>query len=142
MSFVRFVLTSRHPDSGVEDGIFGAAYELRDDRNVDVAERARLSDALQWFEEHLRTPERFNRTRSKGFDRRATKGISWFREIATEHVSRMHLLKRILDGHGHAVTIVRESRVGYIVYEDDIQVVAEPFADTRTGSTPSRRPQR
>ena len=133
MSFVPFVLTTRHRDSGVEDGIFGVAYRLRDDANVGAMERAQLADALNWFDEHLDTPDRFNRTRSKGFDRRNTKGISWFRETATEHVSRMHALRRILEAHGYPVTVVRETRLGYVVYEDDVQVVAEPFADTRTG---------
>ncbi len=28
---------------------------------------------------------------------------------------------------------IPEARVGYIIYEDDYQVVAEPFADTQTG---------
>jgi hypothetical protein len=45
----------------------------------------------------------------------------------------MHVLKRILDAHGHLVQVVCEDRIGYIVSEDDRQVVAEPFADTRTG---------
>ena len=44
----------------------------------------------------------------------------------------MHALKRILEANGHAVSIVREERVGYLVYEDDQQVVAEPFSDTQT----------
>jgi hypothetical protein len=46
----------------------------------------------------------------------------------------MHQLASILESHGYVVAIVREERVGYIVYEDEHQVVAEPFADTRTGS--------
>jgi hypothetical protein len=29
--------------------------------------------------------------------------------------------------------MLTETRVGYVVYEDDLQVVAEPFADTKTG---------
>ena len=44
----------------------------------------------------------------------------------------MHELKRIVEGSGHIVRIVQEERIGYIVYKDDAQVIAEPFADTRT----------
>lgn len=44
----------------------------------------------------------------------------------------MHELKRVLEAEGHAVTIIAEDRIGYIVYEDELQVIAEPFADTRT----------
>lgn len=29
--------------------------------------------------------------------------------------------------------MLTETRIGYVVYEDDLQVVAEPFADTKTG---------
>lgn len=47
----------------------------------------------------------------------------------------MHVLKRVLESHGLAVTVVQETHVGYVVYEDEAQVVAEPFADTRTGPT-------
>jgi len=45
----------------------------------------------------------------------------------------MFELKRVMEANGHSVHVVRENRVGYIVYEDDVQVIAEPFADTRTG---------
>jgi hypothetical protein len=32
MPFLRFIVTGLHPESGVEDGLFGPAYRLRDDR--------------------------------------------------------------------------------------------------------------
>ena len=70
---------------------------------------------------------------TKGFYRRKTRGIAWFRDTASECVSRMHDLKTILEAYGHSVTLVREERVGYVIYDDDLQVVAEPFTDTRTG---------
>ena len=47
----------------------------------------------------------------------------------------MHALKWLLEAHGHPVSIVREDRVGYIVHEDEFQVIAEPFSDTRTTGT-------
>jgi len=37
----------------------------------------------------------------------------------------------ILHEHGVNVHMVKAQRVGYVVYEDDHQVVAEPFADVR-----------
>ena len=133
MRFIRFVRASRHPDSGVEDGIFGIAHELRDAALVDAVDRERLREHLAWFDEHLDTPTRFNRTTSKGFYRRRTRGIAWFKDTATEHLSRMHQIKAVLERYGHAVVIVSESKVGYIVHDDAFQVVAEPFADTQTG---------
>ena len=113
--------------------MFGPAYRLRDDPDVGDAERSTLSETLMWFEKNLKTPARFNRTRSKGYYRRNTQGIAWFRDTASECISRMHVLQRVLESHGHVVTVVHETHVGYVVYEDEVQVVAEPFADTRTG---------
>jgi len=42
-------------------------------------------------------------------------------------------MKVILEKYGHPVTMLTETRVGYVVYEDEFQVVAEPFSDTQTG---------
>lgn len=132
VAFIRFVTSRRHPDSGVEDGIFAAAYRLLKAGELTQADREVLRQNLAWFEAHLPTPSRFNRTTSKGSYRRNAKGISWFKDTATECLQRMHALKELLEAHGHPVSIVREDRVGYIVHEDDFQVTAEPFSDTRT----------
>jgi hypothetical protein len=132
-SFVRFVLTTRHPESGVEEGLFRAAYRLRDSPRVEDEDRRRLTEVLAWFGENLVTPDRFNRSKSKGFYRRKTRGIAWFRDSATDCLSRMHRLKVILEKYGHPVTILTEARVGYVTYEDELQIVAEPFSDTKTG---------
>ena len=133
MAFLRFVLSSRHPDSGVEDGLFRTAYALRENLIVSAFDRAQLSEHLAWFGDHLPTPARFNWTTSKGHYRRTAKGIAWFRDTSLDCIERMHQLKRILEAHGHLVAMIREDRIGYIVYEDDLQVVAEPFSETRTG---------
>jgi hypothetical protein len=134
VAFLRFVLATRHPDSGVEDGVFRTAYALRDGIDLDANDRSSLEEALSWFEKNLQTPERFNRTSSRGFYRRNARGIAWFRDTAREHLTKMHELRRILEKHGHAVELIREDRLGYIVYEDAVQVVAEPFSDTKTGA--------
>lgn len=132
MAFLRFVVATRDPDSGVDAGVFTVAYALRDRPDVDPAHRASLAEHLSWFDKNLAKPDRFNRSRSKGHYRRDPRGIAWFRDTATECLSRIHGLKRILESYGHSVRLIREDRVGYVVYEDEFQVVAEPFADTRT----------
>ena len=131
--FIRFVLARRHPDSGVEDGTFSLAYELKDSLHVEAADRNQLAETLAWFEKNLETPTRFNRTKSKGFYRRKTRGIAWFKDTATEHLARMHQIKGVLENYGHSVVMLSEARVGYVTYEDTVQVVAEPFSDTQTG---------
>jgi hypothetical protein len=37
----------------------------------------------------------------------------------------------ILQNHGIPVRMLKADRIGYVVYEDEYQVVAEPFADTQ-----------
>jgi len=132
MAFLRFVVSEIHPDSGVKNGLFDVAYTLRDSDEVSEEHRQALADHLAWFAKCLPKPKRFNRSSSKGYYRRATRGIAWFRDTATEHIARMHDMKRIVEMHGHLVEVIREERIGYVVYEDPVQVVAEPFADTRT----------
>jgi len=133
MPFIRFVLAQHHPDSDVADGTFRLAYALRDSPDVDTEDRKVLAEHLTWFEQNLPTPARFNRTRSKGFYRRRTRGIAWFKDTATEHLARMHHLKAALEHQGIRVTMLVQSRVGFLTYEDEFQVVAEPFSDTQTG---------
>jgi hypothetical protein len=133
MHFIRFVLSRRHPDSGVEDGIFALAYELRDSPHLEAADRDVLIENLAWFEKNLETPTRFNRTKSKGFYRRKTRGIAWLKATASDHLTGMHQIKGVLERYGLPVLMLSETRVGYVIYDDAFQIVAEPFADTRTG---------
>ena len=42
----------------------------------------------------------------------------------------MRELASILEGHRVAVDILKTERPGYIVYEDEYQVTAEPFEET------------
>lgn len=134
MAFVRFVISSTHPDSGVADGIFTAVYDLLDHGELSGPERQTLEQNSRWFNANLKTPVRFNRSKSKGYFRRNSRGIAWFRDTAREHIARIHEMKRIVQEHGYTVEVVTEERVGYLVYEDEYQVIAEPFSDTRTRS--------
>ena len=126
-SLVRFVLPRSHPDTGVEEGIFGAAYHLRDNAIAPVYDRDLLEDLLSWFKTNLPIPGRFNRTKSKGYYRKKTAGVSWLKPTALEHIAKMHALVVILEKNGHQVYQVTTDRPGYVVFEDDYQVVAEPF---------------
>ncbi len=99
MGFIRFIQSRRHPESGVEDGLFGLAYELRDSPRVEVEDRVALADALTWFAKHLETPSRFNRTKSKGFYRRNTRVIAWFKDTQDklDRLDEAFLFERSID---------------------------------------------
>jgi len=39
--------------------------------------------------------------------------------------------RSLLESHGVAVQMLKTKQVGYVVYEYEYQIVAEPFADTK-----------
>lgn len=131
--YLRFVLPGRDPDSGVEAGVFRAAYDLLEMGEISAGERQELAELIAWFKAELATPTRFNRTKSKGADRRAAKDISWIKDTALEHVKRLQRLAQVLRDNGHHVAMIRSANPGYIVYEDDHQIVTQyapgPFKD-------------
>jgi hypothetical protein len=132
VAYLRFIVSSPHPDTGVAAGVFTVAYGLCSVSDTSERDRKALTEQLQWFSKNLPVPKRFSRSTSAGFYRRKTNGIAWFRDVALEHLSRMHELKLSLEENGYIVHMVKDDRVGYIVYKDDAQVIAEPFGDTRT----------
>jgi len=130
--FLRFVVLRTSESSGVRDGLFGEAYALQNDTSLSADDQHELADLLSWFEGNLKTPDRFNRTKSKGYYRRTTHGISWLKATAPDHVIRMRRLAALLTNQGHVIEVIKTDRPGYILYEDNAQVVAEPFNDTPT----------
>ena len=124
---LRFVLPRSQPDTGVEEGIFGAAYDLREGTRISTSDRQSLDGLLAWLDVNLAKPQRFNSSKSKGYYRRRTAGISWLKPTAAEHIAKMRALIAILERNGYQVSQTITDRPGYVVFEDDHQVVAEPF---------------
>jgi hypothetical protein len=114
------VISHRHLESGAYDGTFRLAYRLRGSSVATKADRSALAEALNWFEGNLGTP-----ARSRASYRRHTRGISWFKDTAVDHLARMHAIRLVLERYGHQVLMLTEARVGEVVYEDEYQVVAE-----------------
>jgi hypothetical protein len=55
------------------------------------------------------------------------KRISWFKDSAEEHRSRVRDLVAILRNHRLIVHRLKTDRVGYVVYEYKYQIMAESF---------------
>ena len=92
-----------------------------------AADEKQLNQILHWFEDNLAEPERLALSSKP---RRKAQAISWFRDGAKEHIVRMRELRTLLDSYGITVDMLRERRPGYVVYEDEHQVVAYPFSET------------
>jgi hypothetical protein len=130
--FIRLALQYRHASSGFRSGFFDAAYDVRNSPLTAPFVAHQIAEEIAWFAENLKKPTRFNRSQAKGAYRRNAKGLSWFKPTATEHIRRAFALSAILRDHGYAVMTLKTDRPGFVVYEDDHQIVAEPFADTPT----------
>ena len=76
--------------------------------------------------EDLEKPTRFA-TAKAPFYGKQNNAISWFKDDAVEHLSRIRTRVAILQSHGVSVKALKTDRAGYIVHEDECQIVAEPF---------------
>jgi hypothetical protein len=127
--YLRFVVADIDEDSERELGVFHAVGNLRAEGKLYPHEEVQHDAIRQWFNEHLEKPTRFTASKPPNY-RKQSKAISWFKDSAQEHLARVRELAAILQHHGVSVRMLKANRVGYIVYEDEYQIVAEPFADT------------
>jgi hypothetical protein len=126
--FIRFVVDDIDRSSGKRSGVFQAAYALRNSGRLPEYDEARLADALRWFGRHLRKPARLTRSRRPHREARA---ICWFKRGAVAHLARIHEVRHLLDAYGIRVDMIVSRRPGYVVYEDEHQLAAYPFDETR-----------
>lgn len=126
--YVRFVIGRKDEDSHVEQGIFQAAALAVEWRHITGSDADDLNKLRWWFSENLEKPTSFGRDTLR-------LGICWFKTEATEHISRIWEMVRILERNGIFVKKIRTNKPGYVIYEDEWQLVAEPF---RKGTMPRR----
>jgi len=125
--YLRFVVAHIDRDSGRELGVFHVVRNLRDWGRLSRGAEARHDVIRKWFNDNLEKPTRFTAAKPPYY-RKQARAISWFKDSAREHISRVRELVAILEHHGISVRMLKTDRVGYIVYEDEYQIVAEPFA--------------
>ena len=124
--YLRFVVSEIDEDSLNELGVFHAVGDLRRAGKLHPHEEEQHDLIREWFNENLNKPTRFTASKPP-FYRKKSKAISWFKHTAHEHLDRVRVLVAILQEHGVSVRMIKTHRVGYVVYEDKYQIVAEPF---------------
>jgi hypothetical protein len=127
--YLRFVVADIDEDSGRELVVFHAVRNLREEEKLHAHEEEMHDSIVQWFDKHLEKPTRFTASKPPYY-RKKNVAISWFKDTAHEHLARVRELVVILEHHGVSVRMLKANRVGYIVYEDEFQIVAQPFSDT------------
>ena len=80
-----------------------------------------------WFNQNLRVPPRFSRSRKKYAENKA---ICWFQESATVCIACAEEMARILQANHFRTFRLTTRKPGYVVYEDGEQVAAIPFRDS------------
>lgn len=125
--FIRFCSGEIDENSHVSAGLFCAAFKQIDETMLSDYEYAALSELMGWFAVNLKGPFEF-RLRA-GW--RAPRSICWFKSTAKEHLVRARELARILQDRDVFIWTIKCQRTGYVLYEDEIQVLAQPFADMR-----------
>lgn len=118
--YVRFVIGRKDDDSHVEQGIFQAAAQAMESQHVTGADASELNELQSWFGENLERPAAFGRGRLR-------LGVCWFKTASTKHISRIWEMVNILERNGIYVKKIRTDRPGYVIYEDEWQLVAEPL---------------
>lgn len=118
--YIRFVIGRKDEDSHVEKGIFQAAALAIEWQTITGVDADELNKIRAWFSTNLDKPNSFGRANLH-------RGICWFKTNATEHISKIWEMVRVLERNGIYVKKIRTHRPGYLIYEDEWQIAAEPF---------------
>jgi hypothetical protein len=98
--FVRFVVSEIDEESEQELGVFQAIYKLRRSGRLSDYEQDQDDTIGQWFDHNLLKPSRLTSAKPP-FHRKKNKAISWFKDNAHEHISRVRALVAILSKSRH-----------------------------------------
>jgi len=127
--FTRFVVHDLDQDSGRRQGLFQALAKLDAEGRLVGYHRDAYLEVQTWFRLNLTSPASFARA---GRPHPKKVALSWFKDSAIEHIRQMRRMSSILAEHDVEVHVLQTQRPGYVVYEDEHQVAAEPFSDTPT----------
>ncbi len=116
--YLRFVNFLQVKGMKAREGFLQVAYDLVRRNDIDVATLRSTNNLLQWFADNLDAPDRVSKVRKKNYDRN-TKGLSWFKPTATEHIKRAFQMKTLLEENGYPVEVLKSKRLGYILFEDE-----------------------
>jgi hypothetical protein len=128
--YLRFVVAEIDEDSERALGVFHAVWDLRDAGNLHPYEEDQHDLVRWWFNANLERPTRFTAAKAP-YWRKKNRALSWFKDTAADHIAQIRELVSIVENHGTHVYTLKAKRVGYVVYEDEYQIVAEPFADMK-----------
>lgn len=115
--YVRFVI-GKDEVGNVEKGIFGAVMLALEWQDITGPDADELNKLRAWFGKNLEKPVSSGRPALR-------RGVCWFKSSATAHISRIEEMAAILERNGVSVRKVSTHKPGFVIYEDEWQLVAE-----------------
>ena len=131
--FIRFISGEIDEYSHAPAGLFSAALDLLWSDELPDYEFETLKEAKEWFDRYMASPFDY-----LDYNPRYDPAICWFKSTAHEHLGRAWELVEILERNNILIWTIRSPRAGYIHYEDDVQVFAQPYGDMRRLSLKQR----
>lgn len=128
VDLIRFVVLEVENRSRVERGLLRGSSRLQKAGIFSAAEEEFLKETFKFFNTQLPKPKRMARANRSGVE---PKAVSWFKPTAARFIARMQDLAAMLEAHGIHTKRLTTSKPGFVVYEDEYQVVAEAFSDRR-----------
>ena len=125
--YIRFITNQTDEITGLPLGVFGVAYELLRDDSIPQHIHKEIRSTLDWFVDNLPVPRKFRRSRKP---HREDKGLCWFKTDARECVKNVRYLVYLAGECDVSVRELTTTEPGYTIYEDSLQLVAEPFGTT------------
>ena len=120
--YLRFVVGSDTDDHRHLTGIITEARSLRDEELLHDFEDTWLEKQFNWFNDHVPVPPYTKSDWPSGC-------AAWFKnnEAAAEAIKRMWEFVNLLRENGKNVRVLKSKKPGFILYEDDVQVVVSEF---------------
>ncbi len=116
---IRFCVLKPDSQSHSPQGVFQAAFALRDLGELEPYEEEWLERDLAWLRMHLPSPDCL---REDGNHR----AICWFKPCAKNAIDRVRGIVAMLESRGIVVRMLTTADPGAVVYEDRWQVAAKP----------------
>lgn len=116
--YVRFVVGTNQDAARNQTGVIVELRLLKESGELPPYQIEQIDEIFAWINEHLPVPP-FS---EKNWSREA---IAWFKDSAQEMISVFRDIVAILEEWGRPVRMLKTTRPGMILYEDEFQVVAQ-----------------
>lgn len=122
--YLRFVTATQDEDSRKKQGLFHSANRLKQEGELDRYESEVVERIFRWFNDNVKVPWLL---KAPGNNR----CLSWFKPEAKQALHLMWEMYYLLQSKGVSVEVLKENDIGEIKYEDEVQVVAQPYRHNR-----------